>query len=409
MKRYSYLSHLECSRCHTEYEAAEIHNTCECGSPLLARYDLSSLAKAFTPSDLANREHSMWRYHELLPVTDPSHVVSLGEVVTPLLSLPTLGQEMGLSRLRLKDEGMLPTGTFKARGAASGVSRAYELGIKSIAMPTNGNAGAAWAGYAARAGMRALVVMPSDAPDITRRECAISGASLQIVGGSIKDAGRIVARAVTEQGWFDVSTLKEPYRLEGKKTMMLEILEQCGWSIPEVIVYPTGGGVGIIAMYKALRELQEIGWVGDKLPRLVSVQADGCAPIARAFQNGQDESTEWEDPSTIAFGINVPKALGDFLVLEAVTKTGGTAVSVSDEATLRAQRTLALREGIFCCPEGAAAIAATQQLVEEGWIQPEEEVVILNTGTGLKYPETVQLTVARPGSDGVASVKLASA
>jgi len=402
---YSYLSHLECSRCHAEYKATQVHNTCTCGAPLFARYDLSTLATALTPSELTKRAHSLWRYHELLPVRDPSSVVSLGETITPLIPLPKLGREIGLTHLTLKEEGTLPTGTFKARGAACGISRAYELGIQAIAMPTNGNAGAAWAAYAARAGVQALVVMPSDAPEITRRECMISGASLKIVEGSIKDAGRIVAKAVTEQGWFDASTLKEPYRLEGKKTMMLELLDQRGWSVPDVIVYPTGGGVGLIGMYKAVRELQELGWV-EKMPRLVSVQADGCAPIVKAFEQGSGESAEWQDPTTIAFGINVPKALGDFLVLQALKNSDGTAVAVSDSDILRAQRRIAAIEGIFCCPEGAATIAATSHLVDTGWIGSDEDVVVFNTGTGIKYPESVQITVGPATADGIKSVTL---
>ena len=294
----------------------------------------------------------------------------------------------------MKDEGLIPTGTFKARGAAVGVSRAAELGVCSIAMPTNGNAGAAWSAYAARAGMRSLIVMPTAAPVITRAECAAAGAELYLVDGLIGDAGRLVAAAVASRpGYQDTSTLREPYRIEGKKTMGLEIAEQLGWRLPGVIVYPTGGGVGIIGIYKALRELLELGWVSGDLPRLVAVQAAGCAPIVRAFQAGAAASEPWPDPKTVAFGITVPNALGDFLILEALYATGGTAVAVTDEALLADQRAVARLEGSFICPEGAACVTAVRQLRESGWLTESDEVVVLNTGTGLIYPDTVPACV----------------
>jgi len=298
-----------------------------------------------------------------------------------------------MKNLYLKAEGIIPTGTFKARGAAVGASKAKELGVKTLAMPTNGNAGGAWAAYSARAGMKAYIVMPENAPLITRNECAIAGAELYLVKGLISDAGKIVARAVQKHGWFDASTLKEPYRIEGKKTMGLEIAEQFGWKVPDVILYPTGGGVGIIGIYKGLRELQEIGWIGDKMPRLVSVQASGCAPIVKAWEEGKSESDFWKNSQTIAFGINVPKAIGDFLVLEAIKETAGCAVAVDDKDILHAQAQLAANEGIFVCPEGAATLAAATMLKKGGWIKQDEEVLLLNTGAGLKYPDTVDIKV----------------
>lgn len=391
--QFSFLSHLECPKCHATYDAAQINQLCTCGSPLLAKYDLDAMRDCFRKEDLVTRAPDLWRYHELLPVRDPSNVVSLGEGMTPLLPLRTLGKELGIPDLWLKDEGNIPTGTFKARGAAVGVSRAKELGIQTIAMPTNGNAGAAWAVYAARAGLEAVIIMPVDAPKITRNECSISGVQLYLVNGLISDAGKIVGRAVQKHGWFDASTLKEPYRLEGKKTMGIEILEQCGWEVPDVILYPTGGGVGLIGIYKALRELQALGWIGDKLPRLVSVQATGCAPIVEAWKKGERSSQFWEDAKTVAFGITVPKALGDFLVLEAVYETGGCAIAIDDEDLLREQARIGKLEGAFICPEGAATVSAARQLREAGWIREDEKVVLLNTGAGIKYPDTVHVEV----------------
>jgi threonine synthase len=385
---YSALSHLDCARCAARHDAGQLQGTCSCGSPLLARYDLRRVQ--VTPRDIADRPPDLWRYHELLPVREAGHVVSLGEGMTPLLALPTLGQALGVPNLLMKDESLIPTGTFKARGAAVGVSRAAELGVSAIAMPTNGNAGAAWSAYAARTGMRSLIVMPVAAPAITRAECAAAGAELYLVDGLIGDAARLIAGAVERRrDYQDVSTLKEPYRIEGKKTMGLEIAEQLGWRMPGVIVYPTGGGVGIIGIYKALRELLELGWVSGDLPRLVAVQAAGCAPIVRAFQAGAAASEPWPDAKTVAFGITVPKALGDFLILEALYATGGTAVAVTDEALLADQRTVARLEGSFICPEGAACVTAVRQLRESGWLRESDEVIVLNTGTGLIYPDTM--------------------
>src|SRR5579864_9090613 len=387
---YSALSHLDCPRCGTRHDADRVQGTCSCGSPLLARYDLREVAGQAGPRDIAGRPADLWRYHELLPVRQAAHVVSLGEGMTPLLPMPAAGRALGVPGLLMKDEGLLPTGTFKARGAAVGVSRAAELGVAAIAMPTNGNAGAAWSAYAARAGMRSLVVMPVAAPRITRAECAAAGAELYLVDGLIGDAARLVAEAVARRpGYQNVATLTEPYRIEGKKTMGLEIAEQLGWRMPGVIVYPTGGGVGIIGIRKALAELLELGWVSGRLPRLVAVQATGCAPIVRAFQAGATVSEPWPDAKTVAFGITVPDALGDFLILEALYATGGTAVAVTDEALLADQREVARLEGSFICPEGAACVTAVRQLRESGWLSEQDEVVVLNTGTGLIYPDTV--------------------
>jgi threonine synthase len=330
----------------------------------------------------------------MLPVADPERVVSLGEGMTPLLAMPRLGRLLGVPRLLMKDDGLIPTGTFKARGAAVGVSRAAELGVAGVAMPTNGNAGAAWALYAARAGLRSLIVMPVGAPAITRAECAAAGAELYLVDGLIGDAGRLIAAALPGRpGFRDVSTLKEPYRVEGKKTMGLEIAEQLGWRLPGVIVYPTGGGVGIIGIYKALLEMRELGWVTDDLPRLVAVQASGCAPIVAAFASGASQSEPWPDARTVAFGITVPKALGDFLVLDALYATSGTAVAVDDDELLADQREVARLEGCFICPEGAACFSAVRRLRESGWLSDSDEVVVLNTGTGVKYPDTVPVNI----------------
>ncbi len=391
---FSALSHLECGRCGSRYDATVVQGLCSCGSPLLARYDLDRVAALVSRREIGGRGPDLWRYHELLPVGDPARIVSLGEGMTPLLAMPRLGRALGLPALLMKDEGLVPTGTFKARGAAVGVSRAAELGVTGVAMPTNGNAGAAWAVYAARAGLRSLIVMPAGAPAITRAECAAAGAELYLVDGLIGDAGRLVAAALPGRpGFQDVSTLKEPYRLEGKKTMGLEIAEQLGWRLPSVIVYPTGGGVGIIGIYKALLELRELGWVTGDLPRLVAVQASGCAPIVTAFAGGARQSEPWPDARTVAFGLTVPKALGDFLVLDALYATGGTAVAVDDEELLADQREVARLEGCFICPEGAACFSAVRRLRESGWLSGSDEVVVLNTGTGLKYPDTVPVDV----------------
>jgi threonine synthase len=381
------VTHLECSLTGERYEAGQVHNLSRAGKPLLVRYDLDAARRTLTRESLETREPGMWKWRELLPHDgDP---VSLGEPETPIVPLPNTGG----AHLLVKDEGRLPTGSFKARGLAMAVTMARQFGIERIALPTNGNAGAAWSIYCAKAGIDAYIVMPVDAPLITRSECAIAGAKLYLVNGLISDAGKIVARAVNKYKWTDASTLKEPYRIEGKKTMGLEIAEQFGWEVPDVILYPTGGGVGIIGIYKALLELREIGWIGDKMPRLVAVQSEGCAPIVKAWEEKQAASEFWSDSSTIAFGINVPKALGDFLVLDAVKQTGGCAIAVSDEEVLHDQAELARTEGLFICPEGAATLSAYKQLLNSGWIKSGEKTVLLNTGSGLKYPNTVSVNV----------------
>ncbi len=383
----SALSHLECARCGTRHDADEAHNLCTCGSPLLVRYDLGAAARAVSTSDIAARPPDLWRYRELLPVRDRANVVTLRQVRTPILPLAAYGARVGVPGLLVKDEATLPTGSFKARGAAVGGSRARELGIERITMPTNGNAGAAWATYAARAGMSSLVVMPQDAPPITRMECAMAGARLYIVDGLIGDAGKLAAQAVAD-GWFNTSTLKEPYRIEGKKTRGLEIVEQLGWRMPDVIVYPTGGGVGLIGIRKALDELLALGWITGKLPRLVAVQASGCQPIVRAYEQGTDTAEPWENAETVAFGINVASALGDFLILSAVRDTGGIAIAVDDADILASQAACAAADGVLMCPEGAATLTAVERLRATGWLDGSEEVVVLNTGSDLKYPHT---------------------
>ncbi|MEU1751106.1 threonine synthase [Micromonospora matsumotoense] len=389
-----YLTHLECPRCDREHDPGRLTNLCTCGSPLLARYDLAAVAAAVTPERFGLRPADLWRYRELLPVADERHVTTLGEGWTPLLRAPAYGHEIGIADLIVKDEGLTPTGSFKARGAAVGVSRARELGVRRLAMPTNGNAGAAWATYAARAGLAATIVMPLDAPAICRRECVAAGADLRLVDGLIGDAGRWVAELVADADGavFDAGTLREPYRLEGKKTMGYEIVEQLGWQVPDVIIYPTGGGVGLIGIHKALHELRELGWVGDKLPRLVAVQSTGCAPIVRAFAAGEDRARPWVDAHTVAFGITVPAPLGDELILTALRESSGTAVAVDDAEILADLRDFAAREGLLLCPEGAACLTAARHLRAGGWIRADERVVVLNTGSGLKYPETVDVS-----------------
>lgn len=399
--KFSYVSHLYCPRCQEKYAVEEINQLCKCGSPLLVDYNLSEVKGKVNRDDISSRENTLWRYHELLPVQNGENVVSLGEGMTPLLPMKKTGKEMDIRHLYMKDEGIIPTGTFKARGAAVGVSKAKELGINEVAMPTNGNAGSAWSLYSARAGIKSHIVMPIDAPKITRNEIAASGSNLLLVDGLISDAGKIVGRLVEEHGHFDVSTLKEPYRIEGKKTMGYEIVEQLGWEMPDVIMYPTGGGVGLIGICKALNELVEMGWVkGDKLPRLVAVQAEGCAPIVKAWKENKRSSEFWSNANTVAFGINVPKALGDFLVLEAIDATKGCAIAIADQDLLVQQLEVAKREGALICPEGAATFVAARLLRESGWIREDDKVVLLNTGTGIKYPDTVDVDVPVLDRDG---------
>lgn len=369
------LTHLECARCGLRHDADTVQNLChECASPLLARYDLTQVGRPTS-------ENSLWRYRDVLPVRAPDPAFSLGEGMTPLVGLPALSRALD-AKILMKDESLIPTGSFKARGAAVGVARAKELGVEGIKMPTNGNAGAAWALYAARAGLRSVIAMPEDAPLITREEVEASGAELRIVPGTIADA----AKAVADVDLFDASTLREPYRIEGKKTMGYEIVEQLGWRVPDVIVYPTGGGVGLIGIHKALHEMRELGWITGPMPRLVAVQSTGCAPIVRAFDEGAAESAFWADAYTGAFGINVPKPLGDFIILQAIRETGGTAIAVDDEQIEADRADCARLEGVFLCPEGAATISAVRALRSNGWLAADDEVVVLNTGAGIKYP-----------------------
>jgi threonine synthase len=386
------LSHCQCPRCGTTYDAATVLGVCTCGSPLLARYDLDVIGRHVTKAAVAARPADLWRYRELLPVGADRTVVTLGEGWTPLVPIRDYGRRLGLPNLLVKDESLLPTGSFKARGAAVGVSMAAELGVSGIAMPTNGNAGAAWAMYAARAGLRAVIAMPRTAPAMPRREIEAAGAELHLVDGLISDAGALIAKLVAESdgALFNASTLREPYRIEGKKTMGLEIAEQLGWRVPDVIVYPAGGGVGLIGIHKGLSELRQLGWLPDgPLPRLVAVQASGCAPIVRAYRAGARRAEPWVDAQTIAFGINVPAPLGDELMLDAIAETGGTAVAVDDADTLAELRAVARTEGMLFCPEGAACLAGVRRLVADGWLTGGEEVVAINTGSALKYPEAL--------------------
>jgi threonine synthase len=377
------LTHLECSRCKKEFPASQLLNLCSCGGPLLARYDLAAAGKTLTREALLQRPATMWRYAELLPAK--GEPVTLGEGMTPLVHAQRLGQKMGLKRLYVKDEGLNPTGSFKARGLSAAVTRAKELGAAKLATPTAGNAGGALAAYAARAGMPAIIVMPADTPEANEIECRAAGAEVVKLQGLISDCGKYVAERKQREGWYEVTTLKEPYRIEGKKTMGFEAWEQLGGTLPDVIIYPTGGGVGMIGMWKAFAELEALGLVGSKRPRMVSVQAAGCAPITRAFEKGAEFSDFWENAATLASGLRVPKAIGDFLVLHAVRESGGTAVAVTDEEIMVEARTLAADEGIFAAPEGAASLCAARTLANQGWIKPDEVVVAYNTGCGYKY------------------------
>ncbi|HTW18656.1 MAG TPA: threonine synthase [Mycobacteriales bacterium] len=387
----STLALLQCSRCAAQVEPDVVQHLCpQCSSPLLARYDLDRARATLTVDALAGRSATLWRWAELLPVRDPAHRLGFGEGMTPLHAAERLGPQLGVPGLLIKDDGMLPTATFKARGAAIGVARAAELGVRRMMMPTNGNAGAAWATYAALHRLELGVVMPVDAPLITRTECAAAGAAVALVEGLISDAGAIVGRAIAaDPDVYDASTLKEPYRIEGKKTIGLEFAEQLGWRLPDVVVYPTGGGVGLIGIHKALGELGELGLIRGALPRMVAAQATGCAPVVRAFEAGDDHCEAWVGAHTTAFGINVPKPLGDRLVLQAIRETGGTAVAVDDDAAARAQLQCARGQGLFVCPETGVALAAVARLRESGWIREDETVLVISTGSGIKYPDSV--------------------
>lgn len=380
-------SYLECSLCHKRYEAGQIANLCECGGPLLVRYDLDTIRRMWRRRDVPNGPSSMWRYAPVLPPSDES-IVTLGEGWTPLLPARRLGARLGAECVWVKDEGMNPTASFKARGLSCAISMCVELGIKKVAIPSAGNAASALAAYAAAAGLESYIFMPRDVPQANYLECQAYGANVTLVDGLISDCGRIVAERGPAEGWFDISTLKEPYRIEGKKTMGYEVAEQMGWELPDAIFYPTGGGVGLIGMWKAFQEMELLGWIGDgKRPKMISVQAEGCAPIVRAFEENEPRSRFFENAHTIAAGLRVPKALGDFLVLDGVRESGGTAVAVSDEEMLEAGVRLASEEGIYAAPEGAACVSALEKLLASGFLKPTDRVVLYNTGSGLKYPE----------------------
>ncbi len=370
------------------YPAGQVHGLSKAGKPLLVRYDLEALGKSVSKAALAARTGGFWRYREFLPVTKSENVIDLGEVMTPLISLPKIARKLGASagRIIIKDEGRLPTGSFKARGLALAVAMAKELGLKHLAMPTNGNAGAAMAAYASRADLKTTIFCPDDTPEINVSEIELQGATVYRVNGLINDCGKIVGDGKAGAGWFDVSTLKEPYRIEGKKTMGLELAEQLGWELPDVIFYPTGGGTGLIGMWKAFAELESIGWIGAKRPRMVAVQATGCAPIVKAFEAGEEHAPLWQDARTVAAGIRVPIAVGDFLILRAVRESGGFAIAVPDEVILAARDEVAKEEGLLLCPEGAATFAAYKQALEDGRVKAHERVVLYNCATGLKYP-----------------------
>lgn len=388
----STLTHLQCSACSRQHDADRLQTLCpDCGKVLLARYDLPRAARTLSRQAVAGRPRGMWRWRELLPVRDPRHVVSLGEGDTPLLPVPRLGARAGMKRLLLKDEGTNPTGSFKARGISVAVSRASELGARDVALPTAGNAGGALAAYAARAGLKAHVYMPVDAPELNRKESDVYGAEVVLVRGLINDCGAWVRRRAAEEGWFDLSTLKEPYRAEGKKTMGLELVEQLGWEVPDVIVYPTGGGTGLVGIWKALEELEQLGWIGSRRPRMIAVQTEGCAPIVRAFQEGLDHAPAFQGAHTSISGLRVPVAVADFIMLGLIRRSGGTALTVSDEEALAGMGEIASSEGIFAAPEGGAVWAGIRKLVASGAIDRDERVVLMNTGTGLKYAELVQV------------------
>jgi threonine synthase len=384
--RPTFVSHLECSGTGERYAPDRVHGLSRHGKPLLVRYDLNALSGHLDRTDLAGRPPDMWRYREFLPVRHPRNIVSLGESMTPLVPLRRTEAETGSARVLVKDEGRLPTGSFKARGLALAVSMAGELGITRLAMPTNGNAGAALAAYGSRAGIETFVFCPEDTPEVNVREIALQGARVWRVNGLINDCGQIVSAGRKAMGWFDFSTLKEPYRIEGKKTMGLELAEQLDWTTPNVIFYPTGGGTGLIGMWKAFRELVHLGWIEEPLPKMVAVQAAGCAPIVRAFDDGADHAEYWEEAHTIAAGIRVPAAIGDFLILDAIKQSGGFAIAVTDGEIAEAQAHVARSEGLLLSPEGAATYAAYRRAFEEGRIGLDDRVMLFNCGNGLKYP-----------------------
>ena len=383
------VTHLECGLCGLKHEARRLLNLCrECGKPLLVRYDLQQAQESLTKESLKGRRADLWRYREVLPVENDENLITLGEGWTPLLRAPKLAALTGIRELYIKDESQNPTQSFKARGMATAVSMAKELGATKLAVPSAGNAAGALAAYAARAGLKCFIFMPRDTPRANIVECEETGASVTLLDGLITDCGAEVARRKEAEGWFDVSTLKEPYRVEGKKTLGYELAEQLNWELPDVIIYPTGGGTGLIGMWKAFDEMQQMGWIGSKRPRMVTVQAAGCAPIVRAFTEGKRFADEFPNAATTASGLRVPKAIGDFLILDAIRDSGGTAVSVTDEELIAATREIGSAEGVFCAPEGAACLPALRQLVHRGEVKENDQVVLFNTGAGVKYLES---------------------
>jgi threonine synthase len=385
-KRPTFVTHLECSMTGERYPADALHGLSRAGKPLLVRYDLPGVHKALSKQALAARPRDLWRYRELLPVREAQNIVSLAESFTPIVAMPRLAQKLGIPELLIKDEARLPTGSFKARGLCMAVSMAKALGVRHMAMPTNGNAGAALAAYASRAGIRSTIFCPQDTPEVNVSEMAAQGAAVYRVNGLIDDCGKIVGEGKAKTGWFDASTLKEPYRIEGKKTMGLELAEQLGWELPDVILYPTGGGTGLIGMWKAFAELEQIGFIGSERPRMISVQAAGCAPMVRAYERGEEHAARWEDAQTIASGIRVPQAIGDFLILRAVRESKGCAIAVPDTAISAGFDEVAREEGFLLCPETAATYAGLKQGLADGRIRRDERAVLFNCATGLKYP-----------------------
>ena len=383
------VTHLECAACGLRHEARRLHNLCtECGKPLLVRYDLKGAAASLTKESLKGRGPDLWRYREVLPVESDENIVTLGEGYTPLVHASRLGAQLGLKELYVKDEGQNPTQSFKARGMAAAVSMAKELGAQKLAVPSAGNAAGALAAYAARADLEAHIFMPRDTPRANVIECEQTGAQVTLMDGLITNCGAEVARRKDREGWFDVSTLKEPYRIEGKKTMGYELAEQFDWELPDVIIYPTGGGTGLIGMWKAFDEMEQMGWIGSKRPRMVTVQASGCAPIVRAFEEGKRIADEFPNAQTTASGLRVPRAIGDFLILDALRASGGTAIAVTDEELIDATKEIGSAEGIFCAPEGAACLPALKKMLSDGSVKPNEGVVLFNTGSGVKYIES---------------------
>ena len=387
---FSYLSHLECTQCGKSWSCDQLAKVSQCcGKVLFARYDLARMKKEVDRESLAERPAGMWRFSELLPVREPANVLSLGEGGTPLMKAPRLGETLGLANLYIKEEGLNPTGTFKARGISAAVSKSYELGATGFTMPSAGNAAGAAAVYCARGGLPLKVFMPQDAPEANKKECILAASELNLVEGHIGDAGRMAVAVAEEQNLFDLSTLKEPYRAEGKKTMGLEIAMQLGWKLPDTIIYPTGGGTGIIGMYKGFLELLELGWVEGRPPRFIAVQASGCQPIVKAYQEGKEASELWENARTVADGLRVPHPFADYLILRAIRETGGTALAVEDQDMVDGMHELAATEGVVACPEGAATLAGLKRLMKDGFIERGENVILLNTGSGYKYMHLV--------------------